>query len=101
MQPDSERREEARRQLEKDIREVMAAPAGRRFVWMLINNMAGVFGGTFTGEALGGAFGEGRRAVGIALMQEVQRVSPASYVEMVREQLEAQARAAAENTPTL
>lgn len=89
--------EDARLQREEDLRAVMATAAGRRFVWRLLDEVAGTLGPSFAGEApLSTAFGEGRRAVGIAVMGDVQRVAPEQYVAMLMERLESQRKAAAE-----
>lgn len=69
-----------------DLRAVLGTEAGRRFVWRLIDG-SGVFSQSYAGEALANAFNEGRRAVGIALMQESQTVSSRLYVEMLAEEL--------------
>lgn len=74
-----------RAQRKSDFAAVMARAEGRRFVWRLINEVAGTMNGSFTGEALGSAYAEGRRAVGRELMVEAQQVSTALYVDMVRE----------------
>lgn len=83
-----ERQEQIHRQRELDFQDVMATPAGRRFVWRIIDSVSGTFGASHTGDALGGAHGEGRRSVGIAIMREAQRVASQQYIEMVREWIE-------------
>lgn len=83
----SDSKERARREREADLRGVMSTPAGRRFVWRLIDADAGVLRHSHAGEALATAFNEGRRALGISLLQEVQKVTPADYVRMVGEHL--------------
>jgi len=78
----------ARRQAADDIRNIMASAPGRRFVWRLIDG-AGTFRAAFAGDAWTTAYNEGRRAVGIALMLEAQRVASAEYVLMLTEQAQA------------
>lgn len=68
-----------------DVRLVMSSPAGRRFLWRLIDSVAHVFSGSFSGDALSTAFAEGRRAVGIDVMREAQRASPEHYLSMLEE----------------
>jgi hypothetical protein len=63
----------------------MSDASGRRFVWWVLDSVAGAFGPSYTGEALSTAHKEGRRAVGLALAQETQLICPAYYVEMLRE----------------
>lgn len=97
----AEQQESVRRLREADLRAVMATGSGRRLVWRLIDDAAGTFGGTYTGEALSGAYGEGRRSIGIALMAEAQRVARVDYVRMLAESLEARTTAEAQKaTPS-
>lgn len=85
------RAEEKAHQQRADLERVLSSPEGRRFVWRVIT-AAGTFGASFTGELATGAYAEGRRAVGIALMQEAQRVAPALYLQMLHEEIDAAAR---------
>lgn len=62
----------------------MATPAGRRFVWRLLEQ-AGLLSPSYTEPPTGAAYNEGRRAVAIALLKEVQRVCPDSYATSVEE----------------
>lgn len=71
--------ETERRRDEEDLRAVMSTPAGRRFVWHIIDDMAGTFGKSFTGEPLSSAFNEGRRSIGLNLMNEAQALAPDAY----------------------
>lgn len=70
------------------MRLVLDAPEGRRFFWRILEE-ANLWGGSYTGEALSGAYTEGQRAVAMKLLQEAQRVTPNSYVLMVTEAAEA------------
>lgn len=67
-----------------DLRTVLSSRPGRRFFWRMLLD-AGVFDSTFTGDALTGAFREGRRAQGLDLMKEAQRVAPMKYLLMMEE----------------
>lgn len=82
--------ERARTQRESDVRAVLSSPAGRRFFWRLVDDVAGAFGRSYDGTPLGTAFAEGRRSVGLALLTEAQRVAPADYVHALQEALAAQ-----------
>lgn len=81
----NKREAHARLLLEADIRRVMSDAGGRRFVWWMLDGVAGAFGPSFSGDALQTAYKEGRRSVGLALLVEAQRVCPAYYVDMLRE----------------
>lgn len=79
--------EEKRKLEQQDIRAVMSTAEGRRLLWGIIERMAGTFIGTFSGEALGSAFNEGRRAVGLELMVRMQTASAADYLRALNEAL--------------
>lgn len=67
-----------------DLRAVMGTPEGRRFCWRLLNE-AGLFSSSYTGEAISGAFTEGKRAFAVHLMKQLQDESRDAYVVMVQE----------------
>lgn len=92
-----ERAEEKRLRLqrESDRHAIMATPEGRRFMWWLLDEVAGVDNGTFAGEALHSAYAEGRRAVGRELRTLLQAEAPASYLLMLQDELTARADRAA------
>lgn len=77
------------------VRAVMDSPAGRSFLWRVIEKMAVAFNGTYTGEALHSAYAEGRRSVGLALIQELQKASPAAYLLMLQEEMDSRLKEAA------
>lgn len=73
-----------------DTRAVMGTAGGRRFVWALLAGRTNSFSVSYTGEALGTAHNEGRRAVGLELMVELQALCPEAYVLMLQEAMSAQ-----------
>ena len=79
--------------VDADLRAVMGGPVGRRFMRRLLEQ-AGLYSSSFTSEASGMAYNEGRRSVAIALMRELHRVCPEDWVRMVREQLAEQEQTA-------
>jgi hypothetical protein len=83
-----ERAQRERLQRADDMRAVMGTVEGRRFVWVLLNE-AGLFSGSYTGEAISSAYGEGKRAVAVRLMADLQAESRDAYVQMVAERLAA------------
>jgi hypothetical protein len=64
---------------------LMASPGGRNWVHSILADCA-IFSTTFTGEALSGAFNEGKRSVGLQLLTDVVRWAPDQYIQMMREQ---------------
>lgn len=85
--------DEARRK-DDDLRDALSTPNGRRFVWRLIEG-AGAVKASFAGDGTTTAYNEGRRAVGLALMLEAQRVDADAFVRMFSEQVAAASSATA------
>lgn len=86
-----ERERTEREQRDSDLRAVLSTPAGRRFVWDVINVHSGrdmqSFQPLVSGDtALLMAFSDGRRSVGLDLHQLVKEVAPRSWLEMTVEQ---------------
>lgn len=76
-------------QLDQDLRNALATPTGRRLLWNLIDERAAAHGLTFSQEQTHtAAFLEGKRAVGLELLLDCQRVAPSDYVHMLSEALE-------------
>lgn len=73
-------------QRESDLKAVMSTAEGRRFVWYLLDDICQLHGGSYTGNSQT-FFNEGRRSVGIQVMQELQRIVPERYLDMVGEQV--------------
>ena len=67
-----------------DLREVLSSPAGRRFVWRLLNDESL----SYTGEAFSTAFKEGTRSLRLQLKLDCQRDAVKEYLLMMREALE-------------
>lgn len=74
------------RQRDEDLKTVMRLPAGRRFVLSVIIDRANTFGTTFTGTSAT-FHAEGRRSVGVDLMQDVQRAAPDEYLVALHERI--------------
>lgn len=79
------RRELAQLQAEADLRAVASSPAGRRFLWRLIEQRCGLLNGIQTESQAQMSHAEGKRAVGRELLAELQRVAPPQATQMVRE----------------
>lgn len=78
---------DARREVEleeADLKEIMSSPAGRRtfFAWL---ERCGVMASSFDSNAHTMAFLEGRRSMGIEMLQRIQAVTPAEYLQMMVE----------------
>lgn len=67
-----------------DLRRLMSTIWGRRLMWRLLSE-AGVFRLSFTGEAQGTAFNEGKRNYGLVQLNLINQVCPETYLTMVTE----------------
>jgi hypothetical protein len=81
---DAEVQRARREQWENDFRWLMAQAAGRRLVCSWLRD-AGVFRTSFTPDALVTAFNEGNRNIGIKLLDEMHKLCPARYAQMMKE----------------
>jgi hypothetical protein len=81
------------RQRRDDLRWLLGDPRGRRFVSRLLDD-AGLHAAAHQGASTNAAFHlEGKRTVGLALLDEIKGLDPLRYAEMVREQMQALADA--------
>jgi hypothetical protein len=66
-----------------DFAELMALPAGRRFMWRVLDK-CGVYRSSFrTSSEMG--FLEGQRNIGLMLLHELHETCPERYIEMITE----------------
>lgn len=72
------------REQDADLLAVMRTPHGRRFVLRVVEEIAGVMSDTFTGSSET-FWREGKRSVGITVMQEAQRVAPQEFLGALNE----------------
>lgn len=80
--------ERAQQQADDDLREVMSTAGGRRFLWALLEERAGTFRESYSGEQTHrAAYLEGRRSIALEITAECQRVDSPNYVHMLREAL--------------
>lgn len=91
------------RRSHNDLLAVMSTPAGRRFVWELIDH-CGTFLPSYASDALATSYNEGRRANGIWLLTRCQSEATDLYVTALTEHLaelraEAATRDAAKAAP--
>lgn len=76
------------RDIEKDdILAIMRLRSGRRFLSRLISE-SGVEGSAFDKNPTTHALNEGRRQLGIYLVEELKECAPLEYVTMIKERLE-------------
>jgi len=81
----SRRKSAALRQADNDMAAVLKAPAGRRVLMRVIDE-TGVFLRSFTGDSET-FFREGRRSVGLDLVETIERVQPGAFATLQQEAL--------------
>lgn len=67
--------------LAANVQNLLKQKAGRDFIWHLID-ITGVYSNTFTGDRRGD-FLEGRRAVGLEVIELMQEASPTAYARLL------------------
>ena len=81
----SRRQSAAQRQADRDLEEMLDNPAGRRVLMRLIDS-TGVFVRSFTGNSAT-FHREGRRSVGLDVVEHIERVRPGSFAKLQQEAL--------------
>ena len=79
--------ERAKRKRERelsDIRFLLKSPEGRRFIWKLFDE-AGNTRMSYTGESQGTAFNEGRRSIGLKILNDLLEAKPEAFMQMQQE----------------
>lgn len=61
-----------------DLQDLMALPAGRRFMWRLLA-ACGVFRPSYQGDAERAIYNEGRRGIGIPLLADIVEHCPGKF----------------------
>lgn len=83
------RQEKAARIAERERTEVIAAimstMQGRRWLWDYLSSAHCFHTTHVAGDALGSAFQEGRRSLGLELLSDIMRSCPDSYIQAMRE----------------
>jgi hypothetical protein len=66
-----------------DFKTVASSPAGRRFLRSLLTE-CGIYHSTFTGDALTSAYAEGKRAIGLSVIDRFNDC-PELYIQLLTE----------------
>jgi hypothetical protein len=82
---------EADLQQRKDLSEIMALPAGRRFLLDIIERRCNSHGSGVSWSGSEMYFNQGRRQVGIDLREELKTLAPEAYCDMLVEGVRAAA----------
>lgn len=80
------REKDRRRRFEASLRAVVGSAEGRLVVrWLLGADVSNLLGPTFGVSAESTTWREGRRSVGIAILQALERVEPGAYARLAVE----------------
>ena len=66
------------------IHNVMSTIEGRHWLWDVLASCH-CFSSTFNGDALQSTFNEGRRSVGLAILDDITSTCPDQYIQAMRE----------------
>lgn len=77
-----------RKQELDDLRHILSLPEGKRFILRYLFGVCGVMKPVYTGNSET-YFLDGKRAVGLTLIEEIKEASPESFIEMISKNMEA------------
>ena len=66
-----------------DIKKLVSLVEGRRFLWRILSE-AGIYRNSFTGNSTT-FYAEGRRSVGLFILEELMRAKPEAFAQMQQE----------------
>ncbi len=66
-----------------DTKAILDLPAGRRFLWRYLE-ATGIFRLSYTGDNAT-FFNEGRREIGLKLLEDISEANPEAYLQMMQE----------------
>lgn len=86
----AKREEEERKRREVALLFILSTEVGRSFLWTLLADKCGVFSPSFYQDGKDSLtfWEEGKRHVGVLLMQEIQAASPILYAQMITERMD-------------
>ena len=67
-----------------DIRKIVAMPEGRRFIWRVLTR-AGIYTPSFAVEQSIMSFNEGKRNIGLFILEDLMRAKPEAFMQMSQE----------------
>lgn len=74
----------AKRKEQEDIQFLLSTPQGRRYIWKVLS-ICGVYRQSAVDSGSWTYFNEGRRSVGLKLLDEVMIADAAAYLKMIDE----------------
>jgi len=83
----AEMADKARKRVERelnDLRFVLSYPEGRRVMWKILSE-AGVFRGSWTGVASSTDHNEGKRYIGLGILETVMKARPEAFLQMMND----------------
>lgn len=70
-------------EFKNDILNLSKTDSGKRFIWYVLS-LAGIYQSTYTGNAES-HFLEGRRSIGLDVLNDIQEVDPMIYINLLKE----------------
>ncbi len=77
-----------RRQEIDDLKHILSLPQGKRFLLRYLYGVCGILKPVYTGNSET-YFLDGKRAVGLILIEEIKEVDTKSFIEMITKNIEA------------
>lgn len=68
----------------KDVQWILGTIQGRRFIWRLLG-ITGLFRTSFAGDDSRTNFNEGRRDIGLRILEDINESKPEAYLQMTQE----------------
>lgn len=78
----------SRKQELDDLKHILSLPEGKRFILRYLFGVCGILKPVFTGNSET-YFLDGKRAIGLTLIEEIKEVSPKDFIEMMSKNMEA------------
>lgn len=77
-----------RKQELNDLKHILSLPEGKRFILRYLCGVCGILKPVYTGNSET-YFLDGKRAVGLTLLEEIKEVDTKSFIEMITNNIEA------------
>ena len=83
----AEQRRERQKEIE-DVKSILKTPSGRRYFWRLLSK-CGIFRNSFSLNSNQTAFSEGKRDIGLDMLNEINEADITAFAKMQNEYLSA------------
>jgi len=69
---------------EEELRQLLSHRMGRNFIWNVLSQ-CGVYRSSFNGDHTSTIFNEGKRSIGLWIMEQIMAADDSAYLRMQRE----------------